>query len=65
MIIACVTWRCKALKQKFADKKNLKTKCDFRLKIFLKYTKIAFENNAFPKIKITLGNFKFVILGRI
>ena len=42
-----------------------KFKRDFRLKIFLKYTKIAFENDAFPKIKIILGNFMFVILGQI
>ena len=42
-----------------------KTKHDVKLKIFLKCTKIAFENNAFPKIKIILGNFKFVILERI
>ena len=41
-----------------------KTKHNFRLKIFLRYTKIAFENNAFPKIKIILGNFKFVILDK-
>ena len=42
-----------------------KTKRDFRLKIFLKYTKIAFKNNAFPKIKIILGNFKLFTLRRI
>ena len=42
-----------------------KIKREFRLNIFLKYTKIAFKNNAFLKIKIILGYFKFVILGQI
>ena len=42
-----------------------KTKRDVKLKIFLKCPKINFENNAFPIIKIILGNFKFVILERI
>ena len=32
-----------------------KTKRHFMLKIFLKYTYIAFENNAFSKIKIISG----------
>ena len=42
-----------------------KTKRNFRLKIFQKYTKIAFENNVLPKIILILGNFELVILGRI
>ena len=36
-----------------------KTKRDFRPKIFLIFTKIAFENNALLKINIILVNFKF------
>ena len=44
---------------------STKTKRVFRYKIFIKHTKITFENNAFLTIKIILGNFKFVILGQI
>ena len=40
-----------------------KTKRKFRLKIFLTYTKIAFENKALSKVILILGNFKFGILG--
>ena len=58
-----------SIKQEFGNKCNLiqldTTQHNFRPNIFLKCTEISFENNAFPKIKIILRNFKYVILGRI